>query len=739
MIRRQINFIQYYIFQFPSVGTGLKLQVRILAALLLLAAGGALLAFIGRLQFSRSQVTVLRQSHPLEARQRPGFIHQDRASAALHRMAAQLPEAATREGHSLGRAIAIRKWCRAQQTGGWTENDNSSGDPLLLLARQRAGIEGTCRRFAYVFAGALLAAGLESRVVTVQPTLFESDDGHTLVEVWIPELNQWVLMDSMFNDMFTVDGEPAGALQVRAAMTSGNVQRVGFERQGATTEPVPSLRNHPPAWFTHVFFSDTNAYFDGYQVKLFGSRRMSFTHYAAPGIVAYPETLKWILGGTAVLSILSAVLLLIYPRARRLELKVARRAGGVLKSRRLVNGMMLSVSILCSLLAAEGLLRLFAPQQLILLRPDIWMPAAKIGWKHSANVDTRINSGEREVRWRTDAEGFRIGERVPASSEVTLVALGDSFLEARQVNYEDTMTGLLERRLSSSSGRRIRILNAGVGGFDPNQYRMILENILGRRSVDGVIVFVYLGNDVIQRREEDYQPKQPAERHLLRMPASLQWRELVDALAYPVNDMLEVRSHLFILAKNSLKYGLMRVNLTAYSFPVSLLASQAAAPRWNTTAAILEEIAAIAAQRGLGTLFVLIPSRLEVDPVEARKTADACGIAADAFDPEQPHRLLGAALRSRKLAVADLTPALRAAVAARIPGIYGNVDNHFGIGGHRVAAQTLEQIVGKMLDVKQFEQRRMTDFVEEGGDVRVYHMEETAVPELRHRRQALRR
>ena len=119
---------------------------------------------------------------------------------------ANRPDQLSQDMDDLQKAIAVRKWSHAQQIGGWGENNNSSEDPLLLLHRQRLGVPGSCRRFAYVLAGGLLAAGFDSRVVGVSRGLNDSDNGHTLVEVWISKPGKSVLMDSMFDTMFLVDG-----------------------------------------------------------------------------------------------------------------------------------------------------------------------------------------------------------------------------------------------------------------------------------------------------------------------------------------------------------------------------------------------------------------------------------------------------------------------------------------------------------------------------------------------------
>ena len=44
---------------------------------------------------------------------------------------------------------------------------------------------------------------------------------------------------------------------------------------------------------------------------------------------------------------------------------------------------------------AEVLVRVLAPQQLVVKRPDIWQAVDTLGWAHRADVRTTINTGER--------------------------------------------------------------------------------------------------------------------------------------------------------------------------------------------------------------------------------------------------------------------------------------------------------------------------------------------------------
>ncbi|HET8945615.1 MAG TPA: hypothetical protein VFQ07_01420 [Candidatus Polarisedimenticolia bacterium] len=357
----------------------------------------------------------------------------------------------------------------------------------------------------------------------------------------------------------------------------------------------------------------------------------------------------------------------------------------------------LAASITLSLFLAEGIVRLVAPQPLILIRPDVWMPADGVGWKNRPNVDTHLNTGERDVHWRTDAQGFRIGATPGGPADVNILALGDSFLAAEQVEDEDTMTRLLQARLSARTGRRVRIWNTGVAGWNPNQYRIELQQVLDTSSPDGVLVFVYLGNDIIPSAAASIPPRQPDERHHFRRPRSLALREWVEALGYPINDALEVRSHLFILARTRLKYLLMRLSMTPYVFPDTLLARNVSSPAWGTTAGILQDMKDAAAVRRIPILFVLIPSQDEADPAEARRTAEGLGVPPHTYDLDQPHVRLGEEMARRGLIVFDATAALREAIARATPDVYGQVDNHLGKAGHRVMAAAMEEAAWRAL------------------------------------------
>jgi hypothetical protein len=270
----------------------LRLVVSGCAAAFFLTLAAANWLIVRRLSHTGSIVENLSNPEALRERTLPGASEQDPRSAGLQLFRKELPPELAAGRNDLRQAVGVRKWARLQQTGGWDANDDSSDDPNALLARQRRGVPGACRRFAYVFAGALLAGGLDSRVVEIASGLNDEDPAHMLVEVWIPSLQRWVLMDSMFNTMFRVDGEPASAIDVHR-MVAVDPSRVALDRGGATTEPVAQLDGAYLAMFRHIFVSRRSALFDAQRAW---PRHRSFVHYASANVEPYPQQLKlWLL------------------------------------------------------------------------------------------------------------------------------------------------------------------------------------------------------------------------------------------------------------------------------------------------------------------------------------------------------------------------------------------------------------------------------------------------------------
>lgn len=350
---------------------------------------------------------------------------------------------------------------------------------------------------------------------------------------------------------------------------------------------------------------------------------------------------------------------------------------------RIVAGVTALAAVACSiaLILAEGAVRLAAPQQLIQIRPDLWQAADTLGWTVRPNVATTINTGERTVSVFTDADGFRVGRAGRRDAGAQVLLLGDSFMQALQVEHEQSVATLLAADLERALGYPITVRNAGVDGWNPNQYLIRTRQLVARDTFALIVVAVFVGNDAVAEQVDYMPPRSPVEQHELRMPNGLSWAEIVNAWLAPINDVLERRSHLFTLMKNQMATVRMKLGLTAEYFPYEYRREQVASARWATTARVAAAQASLAARYGIPTLFVLVPERFQVYDELFAEYVSGFGIDVATVDLEQPSRELRRSFDGEGLSVVDALPSFRAARDS-VPPLFGSVDRHLSPEGH---------------------------------------------------------
>ncbi len=360
------------------------------------------------------------------------------------------------------------------------------------------------------------------------------------------------------------------------------------------------------------------------------------------------------------------------------------------------------IAILVSLVMGEGIVRLLAPQQLIVLNERIWKPDSALSWRHVPHADELVNLGEKTVRFVSDEHGFRINAGASDSGrcDQRILFLGDSFLEALQVENESTFVQLLQRKIISEHKQALCVVNTGVGGWGPNHYYMQARAELGRRNYSLGVVCLYVGNDVVSRFDTSLSPRTPVERHVFRIPRSLAPSEWRDAVFYPVNDFFETRSHLFLFLKMRGQTLLSRAGLTAEYFPPIFNTSYAQSSAWTTTADICYRIKLLFDERSISTLFVLIPAPYQVHDEVFTDFVRGFGIDERTVDLMQPNRILAEQLSRRGITLLDPLFFFKAR-ANHGKALYGKIDNHFNEEGHRALCEFLFPYVVQALSTSE--------------------------------------
>lgn len=367
------------------------------------------------------------------------------------------------------------------------------------------------------------------------------------------------------------------------------------------------------------------------------------------------------------------------------------------------NFILFAVSIIVSLLIGELAVRLCAPQQLYNINPKIWRSDNTTGWRHAENADTVVNTGDGAVHFVTDENGYRINRvgqtRNEQFPEVTILIIGDSFIEALAVENEFTIPEVLKNNLSKKEGKGVEVVSSGVSGWDPNHYYLEVKRALLKRKYALVIVFLYVANDIVDEEVEKVLPRQPEERQRLKVPSKFNFKEFKMSVFYPVNDSLKTRSHLYGFLKNKFQAFLMKVGLTAYYFPRIFYLSEKESGRWDVTADICKKIKDELSKYDIPGFFVLLPAAYQIDEERFSQYVSGFNIPRKSVDLMQPNILLKTSFEQRGLALIDVLEFMRQKQKEGFK-MYSRIDGHLNKEGHKAVADYLTPIIELYLSKK---------------------------------------
>jgi hypothetical protein len=241
---------------------------------------------LSNLMFVKSTVFNVTDRNFFTAFHVPRFISQSPASSRIQQFRS-LTNLTVEGATDLGRATEVLHFVHRQQPQGrsWephrvTFSERLRGDiddPIRLLKSIRNGAPATCRNFSFLMVAALTCIEMHGRVVIFNATYWKSGtDGHMMMEVWVPSLAKWVLMDAMWDVVYCVDGIPASAFEVYEAAQLSGVAQIRLAGEQTCLTLGPDKRR----MFRHLYTSMSNALFDGYGVRFFGNKRIAFAHFA---------------------------------------------------------------------------------------------------------------------------------------------------------------------------------------------------------------------------------------------------------------------------------------------------------------------------------------------------------------------------------------------------------------------------------------------------------------------------
>jgi len=308
---------------------------------------------------------------------------------------------------------------------------------------------------------------------------------------------------------------------------------------------------------------------------------------------------------------------------------------------------------------------------------------------------------EEDILVGYNAKGLNDIERGYAKPAHTcrILILGDSFVEAIQVERDDNFCRLLEGRLNSSMpGENFEIINAGISGYSPLLEYLFLERE-GMKYDPDIVVLCFFMNDVFEDRE--YKDMARFDKNGLPISVHYEgfdkfkqlkgWKRLERSVCNKIKSFLK-RSRFYTFLKKRTYVLLKRLGLKKSSVNRNqfLVLREQEYPEekgmWADTEKYIHAIDELAEKNDSRMLLVSIP--LEAELVNDPKDAAFKSYFKNKPYSKRVRENLLRICRGRNIYFIDLLEEFRDAEAE---GLYFRDDGHFNANGHRMTADILHR------------------------------------------------
>lgn len=359
--------------------------------------------------------------------------------------------------------------------------------------------------------------------------------------------------------------------------------------------------------------------------------------------------------------------------------------------RRTLRPLLVLVGGLVGLGLVEGGVRLLRPQEASsttanpLLRGRLTEPG-----RH------RVTTGEYDVTLHVNRDGFVDHEWGEAKGR-RVVLLGDSFVQAAQVEPGEGIGARLDAALDASLGEDVEVLSMGVPGAGTVQELAVLREYALPRHPDAVVLGFLVSNDVLNNHPL---LEEKSDKAFARIEGGRLVPTDPTVAAAPLPWLWERSQAYRLVARWWTARVVAQAKIAAGDgLPVDFRVYQPApdarwGEAWEITRLALGEMAASCAEAGVPFGVLLFPDRLQVDgEARARAIHDWPAMAGWDFAAPQAH---AAAVAGPIAPTADLLPAF--AAAPPTPPLYFATDGHWTARGHALAAEASLPLVADLLD-----------------------------------------
>lgn len=347
-----------------------------------------------------------------------------------------------------------------------------------------------------------------------------------------------------------------------------------------------------------------------------------------------------------------------------------------------------------SLVIGELFLRLFYPQTL-----GVWGQTREGFTILRPMNEVRLEKFGTNVR--TNSYGFRDREHDLGKSDgtVRILLMGDSFMEALQVDFAEAFPSILERELSARLGKcKVEVINAGVSGWGTDdEVAYLLQK--GKEFRPDIVLFaVTIHNDISDNLEERHHILE--EGQLIAKPVYEQsWYRfvIIEARSY-----LASHSHLYQIVYQSWKaWGRAEAGSRLRRHVIELMRhdqNPEVKRGWFITQKLLEKARDLASKNGFKLTMFIIPTIYQVDTESFSNLIAAHQLSDSELDRDKPIEEMLSLLEKEEILTINLLPDFRSHQGKLLgQQLYIPDDGHFSKEGHKLAASVVSRyLFGKI-------------------------------------------
>ena len=302
------------------------------------------------------------------------------------------------------------------------------------------------------------------------------------------------------------------------------------------------------------------------------------------------------------------------------------------------------------------------------------------------DLKLNLKTNEYDIFFQTNSIGLRDNDELVKkdSNEIRIMNLGDSFIQAAQLDIDNTMTYKLERLLDSLiQNKKINVYNVGTSGCGPEYQKKFLEQNIKKFELDYLFYFPYIGNDIItlSKLKKNYGTKMESLfNSLMSMPR--QYSKLIDFVCLRLPGFAEAEMRGPMGRPTQPFDGLPETESANILLKTGNTYKKNA---YNELWIQLDDIIEICNKNNVDLFVFIIPTKEQVDEEMLYETLSFYKLKRESIELYKPQSLIGNFLKERNIKYYDLSDTLINANVAQ--KTYFDFDSHWNKYGNDVVSK----------------------------------------------------